>query len=102
MIRQVVIQIEPGEIPSLLSLDLVDLELGENHAALGVVWVGQGEKPLGPEVLLPDFLRGHIGQLFLGHSRGQSGPDPFLNNLCSAGHHHTLRWPVAQVVSIIE
>src|SRR6266481_9593651 len=46
-VRQVEVEVEPREVAALLPLDLVDVELGEHHAAFGMVRMWEGEEASG-------------------------------------------------------
>ncbi len=60
-LEKIKIEIKAGEVARLLLLDLVNLELREDHPAFPVVGVGEGEESCREHVFLADFLSGHGG-----------------------------------------
>lgn len=73
------VQIEPGEIPIGLARHLVDLELREEHPALGVVEVGQGVEAFRPEALVADIQGGHGSETLPTHAVRKLVPDACLD-----------------------
>src|ERR1700733_15795485 len=78
VIRDIEIQIEPGEVARLLLLDFVDFELGKDHAALWMIGMRQRVEAFGEKVLVPDVGRAHRSQLIPGHAGGQLYPNALL------------------------
>src|SRR6266496_3964642 len=53
VLRKVEVQVEPRQVAALLPLDLVEVELREEHPALGMVRVGQRLEALRKDALVP-------------------------------------------------
>src|SRR5438105_1225099 len=70
-VGNVEVQIEAGQIPARLLLDLVDEEVGKNHAALGMVRMRQRHEALREESLLADLLGRHLLERLPRHAGGQ-------------------------------
>ena len=97
VIGQVEVQVEALEIPAGLALDLVDGRLGEDHAALVVVGMGQRQEALGEQILSLYVLGSHRRQLIEGHALGQQDAHTCLYRF--APGHEYVRRPIAQIVA---
>ena len=102
MVRQIEVGVEPFERPPFLLGDLRDLEFRKDHATGGVLDVRQGQEPLRKEILVPNLVGGHGGQLLPGQARRHLDPHPLLDRPPSPGHHHAWSGAVAQVVAFGE
>src|SRR3989441_9404626 len=69
-VRDVEIQVEAGQVPTRLLLELVDEEVGKDHAALGMVRMRQRHEALGKESLLTDLGGRHSLQRGPPRARG--------------------------------
>lgn len=79
LVREIVVQVEPGQVPAFLLFHLVQVEFGKNHAPFRLVHVGQGEKTQGPQPFFLNFLRFQGPELLPGHPGRQLRPYPFLD-----------------------
>lgn len=101
MVRQVIIEVEAGEVELLLLLDLVDVEFRENHTAFRLIGVRQ-RKEANRQSILPAYLvRRHGGQLIPGDARFQFGSWTLLKLLTSA-HGAGIRRAVSEVVTALK
>jgi len=102
MLGQVEVQVEARQITALLTLDLVDVMFGEQHAALRVIRMRQREKAFRPQALFADLLGRHGRQFFPGlHARRQLHPDALLDRFAPR-HGHAASGAIAQVVALGE
>jgi hypothetical protein len=101
VVRQVEVEVEPREVPRLLPLDLVDVELGEQHPALGMVGMRQGQEAAGKRVLVPDLVRAHGREPLPRPALGQARPHAVLDGL-ALGHGHAAGRAVGEVVTLPE
>src|SRR5712692_6753803 len=99
-IRQIEIDVEPGQVSPVLLLDRVDLEVRKDEAALGMVGMRQGVEPLRIEIVLANLVRAHRRQPLPGHPGGQFDADAFLHGF-SAIHRDPLGRAVAQIVALV-
>jgi len=98
MVGNVELEVEAGEIASLLLLDFLDLELREHHAAFRMIGMGQRIKSRREEVPVANFRRTHARQLIPGRSRRQLDPHAFLQRL-AARHGGARRGAVGEVIA---
>ena len=84
VVGQVEVEIEPRQVAAFLLLDLVDVELGKQHAAFRMIGgCGSGRKPGGKEPLRPDVRRASSRpSLSQVDSLRQLGPRPRLASAC--------------------
>src|SRR5258707_3336142 len=101
VIRQIEIDVEPGQVSPVLLLDRIDQEVRKNKAAVGVFGMRQGVEPLRIEILFANLVRAHRRKLLPGHSGGQFDADAFLHGF-SAIHRDPLGRAVAQIVALVE
>ncbi len=99
MIRQIEIQIEPCQVPVLLLVDLVNVKLREDHAALAMIGVGQRHEPDRKNVFVLDFVGGHLGKTVPAGASAQLHAYTSLNGL-PAEHRGSRRGLIAEVVSL--
>src|SRR5258708_38660049 len=59
-VGNVEVQVEAGQVPARLLLDLVDEEVGKNHAAFGMVGMRQRQEAAREESLLADPAGTHL------------------------------------------
>ena len=60
VLGQIKVQVKSGEVASLLPLDFINVMLGEDHAALGMIRMRQRQESLGKQVAVADFHRRHL------------------------------------------
>ena len=101
MVGQVKVEIEPCQVSLCLLLDLIDVELREEHTALGVIGVRQRHEALREEVLLVNFLRCHLAERLPRDAPLQLDAGTGLDRL-AARHDDAPVRPIAQVVAHLE
>jgi hypothetical protein len=57
MIGQVEVEIETRDITAFLTLELIDVEPGEDHASFGMIGMRKRQKPNRKRVLVLDLVR---------------------------------------------
>src|SRR5216117_2805813 len=97
-VGEIEVEIEAGQVPARLIAGLLDEELREDHAALGMVGMRQRHEAPGEDVLVPDLLRRHPGQRVPCHSRRRFHADTALDRLATA-HRGAGDRAVAEVVA---
>ena len=97
-VGQVEVEVEAGQVPARLLLDLIDEEQGKDHAAFGMIRVGQGHEARRVQPLVADLVRGHLRQGLPGRSPRQLDADAVLDRLPPA-HGHADGGTVAQIVA---
>jgi hypothetical protein len=102
MVRQIEVGVKALQRPHFLLVDLLNLEVGKDHAAGLVFDMRQGQEPLREQVFGANLGGGQGGQLLPGQARRQFDPDSLLDGLAAAGHHHARGGPVAQVIAYVE
>ena len=68
MVGQIEIEIEAGQVAAFLLLDLIDMELGEQHSAFRMIRMRQRHEAEGKHVLVADIFGAHLGERFPGHA----------------------------------
>jgi len=101
VVGQVEVEVEAREVARLLALDLIDVELREHHAALGMVRVRQRQEARGERVGSSDLLGAHRGEAVPRHAGGQLHAHAVLHGF-AARHRHPRRGPVGQVVALLQ
>ena len=99
VVGQVEVEVESLQVPLLVALDGVDVELGEQHPALGMIGVGQGQEAERERVTLPDQLRRHPAQRFPRDAGRQLRAHAGLDRL-AVEHRGVARGAIRQVVAL--
>ncbi len=101
MIGDVVIDVETREIASFLPFDLVDQEMRKYEAAFRMLGVRQRIESLGKQVLLANLPRTHSRKSLPRLPRRKLDAHSLLDRL-GAVHRDAGRWPIAQVIPLVE
>ena len=99
VIRQVEIEVEAGEVASLLLLQLVNLEMRKHHAAFGMVGVRQWQKAARKEIPVADLIRAQRRQRVPACTCRQLSADSGLHGL-AARHRDPLCRMVGEIVAL--
>src|ERR1039458_6335378 len=95
------VEIETSQLAPFLLLDLVDFELRKQHAALGMVRMGQREETSRIQTPFLDLLRAQLRKLVPACTAGEFDSDALLNCL-APGHFDTLGRAIAQVIALLQ
>src|ERR1019366_3859453 len=98
MIRKVEVEIEASEVAPFLFLYLVDFELGEKHAALGMIRMWQRLEADREQVPFFDLLRAQLRKLVPGRAAGEFDSHALLHCLASR-HFDPLRRPIIEIIA---
>jgi hypothetical protein len=101
MIGDVVLDIETREIACFLPFELVDHKMRKHEATFLMFRVRQRIESSGKRVLIANLLRTHIRKSLPGFSRRELDANSFLHRL-GAVHRDAGRWPIAQVISLVD
>jgi hypothetical protein len=100
-VRQIEVEVEAGQVPRRLLLDLVDLEAGKKHAPFWMIRMRQRHESSREEPLLADLLRCRVRQAIPRDPGRELDPNAVLHWLPPA-HGDPCCRPVAEVVARVE
>src|SRR5664279_3614107 len=101
MVRKVEVEIKTSQVAPFLLLDLIDFELRKQHAALGMVRMGQREETSRIQTPFLDLLRAQLRKLVPACTAGEFDTDTLLNCL-APGHFDSLSRTIAQIIALFK